>query len=162
MSLAVHKNALQTTVRDVRRSHARFSRVSPAITRKPHVQCRAELDKSSSTTTVEAPAKDAATSATASEQDKKSELMQKIKSYGVAGTLSYVVTELAFWAIALPGAYFGYHQATGEWLSFETDRAQLVGIAAGFVTGVRFAVPLRMGAALALVPTMKKLLEGGK
>lgn len=29
------------------------------------------------------------------------------------GTLSYVVTEIAFWAFALPAAYFGYHQATG-------------------------------------------------
>jgi hypothetical protein len=56
-------------------------------------------------------------------------------------------------------AYIGYHQSTGEWLSLETDRTQLVGIAAAFVTGVRFAVPLRMGAALALVPTMKRLLK---
>lgn len=37
----------------------------------------------------------------------KANLMQKIKSYGLAGTLSYVVTELAFWAIALPGAWIG-------------------------------------------------------
>ena len=54
----------------------------------------------------------------------------------------------------------GYHQTTGEWLSLDTDRAQLVGIAAAFVTGVRFMVPLRMGAALALVPTVQKLVEG--
>jgi hypothetical protein len=86
-------------------------------------------------------------------------MMSQIKSFGVAGTLSYVITELAFWAVALPGAYFGYHQTTGEWLSLETDRAQLVGLAAAFVTGVRFAVPLRMGAALALTPTVKQLIE---
>lgn len=91
--------------------------------------------------------------------DDKKALMAKIKSFGIAGTLSYVVTELAFWAIALPGAWFGYHASTGTWLSFDTDRPQLVGIAAAFVTGVRFAVPLRMGVALALVPTMKQLLE---
>eukprot|EP00955_Chlamydomonas_euryale_P114513 366281-Chlamydomonas_euryale.AAC.12 len=47
--------------------------------------------------------------------------------------------QLAFWAVALPGAYFGYHQTTGEWLSLDTDRAQLLGLAAAFVTGVRFA-----------------------
>lgn len=87
--------------------------------------------------------------------------MAKIKSYGAAGTLSYVITELAFWAIALPGAFIGWHQSTGEWLSLDTDRAQLIGIAAAFVTGVRFAVPLRMGAALALIPTVKKVLDGG-
>lgn len=92
----------------------------------------------------------------------KSELMAKIKSYGVAGTLSYVITELIFWAIALPGAYFGYHQSTGDWLSLETDRAQLIALAAAFVTGVRFAVPLRMGAALAMIPTVKQVLEGSK
>lgn len=53
----------------------------------------------------------------------------------------------------------GYHQTTGEWLSLETEMSQLVGLAAAFVTGVRFMVPLRMGAALALVPTMQRLLE---
>ena len=37
----------------------------------------------------------------------KAKLMQNIKSYGLAGTLSYVVTELIFWAIALPGAWIG-------------------------------------------------------
>lgn len=73
-----------------------------------------------------------------------------------------IATQIAFWAIALPGAYFGYHQTTGEWLSLQTDRAQLIGLAAAFVTGVRFAVPLRMGAALALVPTMKRLLSKGE
>jgi hypothetical protein len=39
----------------------------------------------------------------------KTKLMDQIKSFGVAGTLSYVVTELAFWAIALPGAWIGEH-----------------------------------------------------
>jgi hypothetical protein len=53
----------------------------------------------------------------------------------------------------------GYHLTTGEWLSLETDRAQLLGLAAAFVTGVRFMVPIRMGVALALVPFIKQLLE---
>jgi hypothetical protein len=37
----------------------------------------------------------------------KSELMSKIKSFGLAGTLSYIVTELAFWTIILPGVWIG-------------------------------------------------------
>jgi hypothetical protein len=66
--------------------------------------------------------------------------------------------ELVFWAVALPAAAYSYHSTTGEWLSWSTDKAQLVGIAAGFVTVVRFAVPLRMGAALALTPTVDRLV----
>ena len=53
----------------------------------------------------------------------------------------------------------GYHETTGEWLSLETDMSQLIGLAAAFVTGVRFMVPLRMGTALALVPTMQRILQ---
>ena len=33
----------------------------------------------------------------------KAEVMANIKSFGVAGTVSYVITELVFWAVALPG-----------------------------------------------------------
>jgi hypothetical protein len=33
----------------------------------------------------------------------KAAVMGSIKSFGVAGTLSYVLTELLFWAVALPG-----------------------------------------------------------
>jgi hypothetical protein len=84
--------------------------------------------------------------------------MAQIKSFGVAGTISYVLTELAFWAVAAPGAWFGYHATTGVWLSWDTDRAQLAALAAAFVTGVRFAVPLRMGVALACVPLVQRAL----
>ena len=42
-----------------------------------------------------------------SSTDMKADLMQRIKSYGLAGTLSYIVTELLFWAIAIPGAWIG-------------------------------------------------------
>jgi len=86
----------------------------------------------------------------------KAELMGKIKSYGLAGTLSYIVTEIAFWAAAIPAAAFSYHSSTGEWLSWSTEKTQLLGIAAGFISVVRFAVPLRMAAALALTPAMDK------
>lgn len=33
----------------------------------------------------------------------KAAMMKSIKSFGVAGTLAYIVTELIFWGIALPG-----------------------------------------------------------
>jgi ribose 5-phosphate isomerase A len=82
-----------------------------------------------------------------------------IKRFGAAGTLSYILTEVAFWALALPGAAFGYHASTGEWLSWDTDRAQLAALAATFVTSVRFAVPLRMGVALACVPAVQRALD---
>lgn len=36
---------------------------------------------------------------------------------------------------------------------------QLVGMAAAFVSGVRLAVPLRMATAMALVPTMQRILD---
>ena len=85
-----------------------------------------------------------------------------IKSYGVAGVLSYVLTEVVFWALALPTAIFSYHETTGTWLSIETDRVQLIGIALGFVTAVRFFVPLRMGAAFALIPFVQKIIDGSK
>lgn len=55
-------------------------------------------------------------------------------------------------------AIYGYHSTTGEWLSLQTDRAQIVGIAAAFVTGVRFLVPVRMGVALACTPSVDKYL----
>ena len=63
-----------------------------------------------------------------------------------------------FWALAIPAAAYSYHSSTGEWLSWNTDKAQLVGIAAGFVTVVRFAVPLRMGAALAMTPAVDRII----
>jgi len=49
------------------------------------------------------------------------------------------------------------HQSTGQWLSLETDAAQLMGIALAFITGVRFMVPVCMGAALA--PTIQRWME---
>ena len=86
-------------------------------------------------------------------------MMTRIKSFGIAGTLSYVLTELVFWAIALPGAAISYHATTGEWLSWQTDKATLGALAATFVTGVRFVVPIRMGVALACVPFVQRLLD---
>ena len=120
----------------------------PAEPRAPRLPSRGRLPRraSASGAQPDAPSRAAATFAS-------------IKRFGVAGTLSYVLTEVAFWALALPGAAFGYHEGTGEWLSLDTDRAQLAALAATFVTGVRFAVPLRMGVALACVPAVQRALD---
>jgi len=90
-------------------------------------------------------------------------LAERIKTLGVAGTLSYVAVELAFWAVALPFAVFGYRAADGVWLSLGDvdDRAKLLGAGAAFISVVRLFVPLRLAAALALAPTVERLLSGG-
>lgn len=105
---------------------------APAATRAPRLPTRCRL-----------PPRASASGAEPDVQSRAASTFASIKRFGVAGTLSYIITEVAFWALALPGAAFGYHASTGEWLSWDTDRAQLAALAATFVTGVRFgAVPL--------------------
>merc|ERR1719161_1554362 len=81
--------------------------------------------------------------------------MADVKSFGVAGTLSYVITELAFWAVAFPLAYSWYRVAEGSWLDLSNaaDKAKLLGAGTVFINGVRLA------AALALAPTVEKALK---
>ena len=75
-----------------------------------------------------------------------------VKKFGKTGTVAYVVTELAFWAVAFPLAYFGYRFADGAWLDLSDpgDKAKLFGAGAVFINGVRLLVPVRLAAALAL------------
>ena len=97
------------------------------------------------------------TVANESEQTKKSGFAQ-VKEFGTAGIASYVVVELAFWAIALPAAIAWYRVAEGTWLDFENpaDKAKLLGAGAVFINGVRFFVPFRLAAALALAPVVRR------
>ena len=78
--------------------------------------------------------------------------MDDVKKFGKTGTVAYVVTELAFWAVAFPLAYFGYRFADGAWLDLSDpgDKAKLFGAGAVFINGVRLLVPVRLAAALAL------------
>jgi len=87
--------------------------------------------------------------------------MADVKSFGVAGTLSYVITELAFWAVAFPLAYSWYRVAEGSWLDLSNaaDKAKLLGAGTVFINGVRLLVPVRLAAALALAPTVEKALK---
>ena len=88
--------------------------------------------------------------------------MDKVKSYGKAGTVSYVLVELAFWAIAFPVAFGWYGVAEGTWLDISdpADKARLFGAGAVFINGVRALVPLRLAAAIALAPAVESAMGG--
>jgi len=87
--------------------------------------------------------------------------MKDVKSFGVAGTVSYVIIELAFWAIAAPLAFTWYKVADGTWLDLSdpVDKAKLFGAGAVFINVVRLFVPLRLAAALALAPVVAKFID---
>jgi hypothetical protein len=96
--------------------------------------------------------------------------MADVKKYGVAGTVAYVLTELAFWAVAFPVASTALYQSTGHWpdvINDTTDRATVLGFIFAGANIARLLVPLRLGAALALAPwvddnILSKFGEGGK
>ncbi|KAL7577888.1 hypothetical protein ACA910_007527 [Epithemia clementina (nom. ined.)] len=81
--------------------------------------------------------------------------MADIKKYGAAGTVAYVLTELAFWAVAFPVASYALYQSTGHWpdvVNDTTDRAAVLAFIFAGANIARALVPLRLGAALALAP----------
>eukprot|EP00557_Chaetoceros_sp_GSL56_P008438 CAMPEP_0176487600 /NCGR_PEP_ID=MMETSP0200_2-20121128/6232_1 /TAXON_ID=947934 /ORGANISM="Chaetoceros sp., Strain GSL56" /LENGTH=567 /DNA_ID=CAMNT_0017884467 /DNA_START=132 /DNA_END=1835 /DNA_ORIENTATION=+ len=81
--------------------------------------------------------------------------MADVKKYGVSGTVAYVLTELAFWAVAFPVASNALYQSTGHWpdvISDATDRATVLGFIFAGANVARLLVPVRLGAALALAP----------
>ncbi len=111
------------------------------------------------------------------EKEDSKALMQKVKDAGVAGIISYVFWEWAFWGISVPIALFGFREVTGAWPDFsnQDDMAKLVrgrrrarrrlappltpappvsqgAEAFAFVNVARFAVPLRIGLALGTTP----------
>ena len=78
-----------------------------------------------------------------------------IKKFGVAGTLAYILTELAFWVVAFPLAATTYYQTFDHWpdvLNVADDRNAVLGFIFAGANIARLAVPLRLGAAFALVP----------
>lgn len=81
--------------------------------------------------------------------------MADVKKYGAAGTLAYVITELAFWAVAFPVASTALYQTTGHWpdvINDTGDRGAVLAFIFGAANIARLLVPLRLGAALALAP----------
>merc|ERR1712205_132773 len=86
--------------------------------------------------------------------EEKENMMQQVKDAGVAGIISYIFWEWAFWGVSVPVAIFGFSQVTGHFPDFsnQEDMAKLGGEAFAFVNVARFAVPLRIGLALGPTP----------
>jgi Protein of unknown function (DUF2499) len=91
--------------------------------------------------------------------------MATVKEFGVAGTLAYVLTELAFWAVAFPVAAAALYQSTGHWPNVIEDTGDRAAVAALVFAGANVArvlVPLRLGAAIALAPWVQEnIIKGG-
>jgi len=85
--------------------------------------------------------------------------MADVKKFGVSGTVAYVITELAFWAVAFPVASTSLYQTTGHWPDVINDTGDRTAVLAFIFAGANIArllVPLRLGAALALAPWVDK------
>ena len=81
--------------------------------------------------------------------------MADVKKYGVAGTLAYILTELAFWIVAFPVAATALYESTGHWpdvVNEVNDRTAVLAFIFAGANIARLLVPLRFGAALALAP----------
>jgi len=88
------------------------------------------------------------------ELSESKKLLQQVKDAGVAGIISYIFWEWAFWGVSVPVCIFGYYEVTGHWPDFsnQEDVAKLGAEAFAFVNVARFAVPLRIGLALSTTP----------
>ena len=88
------------------------------------------------------------------EEDEGKKMMQQVKDAGIAGVISYIFWEWAFWGVSVPVALFAFQAATGAWPDFsnQDDLAKLGAEAFAFVNVARFAVPLRIGLALGTTP----------
>jgi len=78
-----------------------------------------------------------------------------VKKFGVSGTIAYVLTELAFWAVAFPVAAALFTQANGhapDLFNSGEDRAAVIASIFVGANVARLAVPLRFGVALAAAP----------
>jgi len=80
--------------------------------------------------------------------------MDDVKKYGTAGTVSYVLTELIFWVVALPTEVFTFYNIEGRWPDWSdgADEAAVLGFVFAASNIARLLLPLRFGAALALAP----------
>lgn len=77
-----------------------------------------------------------------------------VKKYGVAGTLAYIITELAFWAVAFPVASTSFYNLNGHWPDFGdgADRTAVLAFIFAGANVARLVVPVRFGVAFALAP----------
>ena len=91
------------------------------------------------------------------ELSESKKLLQQVKDAGIAGIISYIFWEWAFWGVSVPVALFGFQAATGYWPDFgdQDDLAKLGAEAFAFVNVARFAVPLRISLALGTTPWVR-------
>lgn len=85
--------------------------------------------------------------------------MDDVKAFGVSGTVAYILTELAFWAVAFPVASTALYQTQGHWpdvVNNGGDRAAVLGFIFAGANAARLLVPVRFGAALALAPWVQE------
>ena len=77
-----------------------------------------------------------------------------LKAIGVAGVVAYILTELAFWAVAFPVATASYYNLNGHWPDFSSgdDRTAVLAFIFAGANIARLVVPLRLAAALAITP----------
>ena len=92
------------------------------------------------------------------ELSESKKLLKQVKDAGVAGIISYIFWEWAFWGVSIPVCIFGYYEVTGHWPDFnnQDDLAKLGAEAFAFVNVARFAVPLRIGLALSTTPWVEE------
>jgi hypothetical protein len=98
------------------------------------------------------------------EEGKDENMMSQIKSAGKAGAVSLFLWELAFWAISIPVAIFTFIQLNGAWPDFgnQDDMAKVGAEAFAFANIARFALPVRIGLAVATIPWVEEnIIEAG-
>ena len=99
------------------------------------------------------------------EEEEKGLSMASVKKFGVAGTIAYVITELLFWVVAFPVAGQALYTSTGHWpdvINVSDDRAAVLAFIFAGANIARLAVPLRLGAAIALAPWVDENLINRK
>ena len=81
-----------------------------------------------------------------------------LQEFGLAGTLSFILWEWAFWLIGGGGAVAAYVQATGHMpdLSNKEELAATGGSAFAFINVARLAVPVRIGLAVSTAPWVEE------
>ena len=90
--------------------------------------------------------------------DDTKNLLQKVKDAGTAGAISYALWEFTFWGVSFIIGLGSYYKLTGHWpdLTNADDVKKISLNAFLFVNVARFAVPLRIGLALATVPWVEE------
>lgn len=96
-------------------------------------------------------------------------LRKVVRDAGIAGSLSYALVELTFFAVALPIGYFAWHSNTGEWLQpmllLQPDgvegKARLLGLLLSYIVLLKAFFPVRLGSTLLLTPYAQRLLGEG-